>query len=241
MADAFEQEMNNWHLAKHIAVQVGGDIVVQKYVKYMIKKSLMKKVNQVATEKGVEKGIEMIARLQVKMGSQKMSKKVAQMVGMEWIRKFLIKKAARVAATAQLKWVPVIGQLTAGAISSMFMRWTAEDIRKMYGDLYFEQKRAEIYETFGQPVPDVKLDLTKTGWWPYRVWKMVALNTVTKKVIVKIDKNYGMRGNLQKAKDFYKAVAEKGFYLSSEQCDEIAVKMSIWDKDWYKDFKPGDL
>jgi len=131
--------------------------------------------------------------------------------------------------------------MAAGAASSVFMKWSAEDIRRMYSDLYFDTLRSAIYGAFGQPVPKVKLELSKTGWWGFRVWTMIARNTVTNKIIVKINKNYGSTGNERKAKDFYKAVEKKGFFLTSAQCNEIASKMSIWDKDWYKNFKPGDI
>jgi len=181
---------------------------------------------------------------QMQKAATNIQRRALAMAAPAWVREFIARQAGKITAMSQSKWLPGIGQLVSGAVAPIFMAWTAQDIRRLYSDMYFEHLREAIYKAVKQPVPEMKLELSKRGWMPgFRVWSLTARNTVTRKVIVKIDKDYGKwpGANQRKAKDFLKAVEAKGFVLSAAQCKDIASKMSIWNVDWCKDIEPGDF
>merc|ERR1711971_848246 len=83
-----------------------------------------------------------------------------------WVREFIARQAGKITAMSQSKWLPGIGQLVSGAVAPIFMAWTAQDIRRLYSDMYFEHLREAIYKAVKQPVPEMKLELSKRGWMP---------------------------------------------------------------------------
>lgn len=70
-----------------------------------------------------------------------------------------------------------------------------------------------------------ELKLSNTGMWPFRTWKMCALDETGKKI--KKVKKYNNAGNAAKAQDFARKLAKKGYKLKPEQIDEIEKRMLI--------------
>ena len=209
-ANIYSKGIEGYDLASRIGKKLGGAVISQGGKKIAAKAYVQNITKQVTT-------------------------KCAEFYSKSFIAKYFAKSAAKTTANAQLKWIPILGQMAAGAAAATFMSFSAKDIRRMYSDLYYEKLRECIYHATGRSVPQFRLKISKTGMI-YKVWCLEAIDRHSGKCVVKINRDYGATGNKNKAIDFYKAVTAKGYVFNSNQTNDIASKMWI-DSEFYKPYQ----
>merc|ERR1712192_287167 len=87
---------------------------------------------------------------QMQKAATNIQRRALAMAAPAWVREFIARQAGKITAMSQSKWLPGIGQLVSGAVAPIFMAWTAQDIRRLYSDMYFEHLREAIYKAYGK-------------------------------------------------------------------------------------------